>query len=264
MSDIFSFSRFIALLRKNLFERPVQLAGLMLLTLALVLISYSIVKAVSGYEDAQLISYMIGFLGGGCFLSSFLLGYFNSPALGSSFLTLPASTFEKWLSAVIICGFLFPAIFIGFFHLVDMIFVNAYHSSLNPKDPFFQNKYDSVRTFSFDSVIAEDSYRMYVIFVGSMLLGSLYFNRGAFIKVGLLVCGLYIGGVLLNEAIAHVYFDRVDRALPYLCVFIPVGTEMGKVMLPINASANVDISMRFVIPAILWITTFIRLREKEF
>jgi hypothetical protein len=63
---------------------------------------------------------------------------------------------------------------------------------------------------------------------------------------------------------AKALFDTVDRALPYYCVFIPVGKEFGKVLLPAYASAAVDIGLLYVVPAILWLVTYTRLREKEF
>ncbi len=97
-----------------------------------------------------------------------------------------------------------------------------------------------------------------------MLIGSLYFNKAAFIKVALIFCTLYIGGTFLNYLMAKSLFAEIDKALPYYCVFIPAGKDFGKVLLPGYASKAVDIGLLYIIPAILWLVTYIRLREKEF
>ena len=105
---------------------------------------------------------------------------------------------------------------------------------------------------------------MFVNFTTAMLVGALYFNKAAFIKVALIVCGLFIAGTYLNGLMAEAVFDNVDRALPYYAVFIPVGNDRGKILLPENASKAVDICILYIIPAILLITAYIRLSEKEF
>ncbi len=63
---------------------------------------------------------------------------------------------------------------------------------------------------------------------------------------------------------AKLVFTDVNKALPYYCVFIPVENEYGKVLLPKYASVAVDICLLYIVPAILWLTTCVRLREKEF
>jgi hypothetical protein len=105
---------------------------------------------------------------------------------------------------------------------------------------------------------------MFLNATGAMLVGSLYFNKGAYIKTALLVCGFYIGGHILNEVIAEAMFDPIDKALPFYCVFIPVGKQVGKVLLPYYASNFVDVCILYVMPAIFWLTAYVRLREKEF
>jgi hypothetical protein len=97
-----------------------------------------------------------------------------------------------------------------------------------------------------------------------MLLGSLYFNKVSFIKVALIICGLFFTAYLLDFVFAKMLFDKVDKALPFYCVFISVGTEVGKVELPDFASKAVDIIMQYLVPGMLWVLAYVRLREKEF
>jgi hypothetical protein len=264
MNDTFNIKRFGWLFKKTLLERPAQLFGLIALTLVVSLLIYAIFRYLTTWDVPQNGSFIIGFVGGGSFLASFVFNYFFSNASGSSYLTLPASQFEKWLCAVLITGILFTIIFLVFYRIIDTAFVAWYHKNLNPKSPFYKQLYESVQIFPFDGFIASKTYMMFVNFTTAMLVGSLYFNKAAFVKVALIVCGLFIAGTFLNGLMAEAIFDKVDRALLYYGVFIPVGKEFGKIMLPPYASKAVDICILYIIPAVLLTTAYVRLREKEF
>src|SRR6187402_2748030 len=100
MNDTFNITRFGWLFKKTLLERPAQLIGLIILSMALSLVVYAFAKFTAGFETAQMATFMLGLIVGGCFLASLVYGYFGTNASGSSFLTLPASQFEKWLCGV--------------------------------------------------------------------------------------------------------------------------------------------------------------------
>lgn len=264
MNDIFSGKRFWLLFKKTLLEKQVQLMGLIGLTMLLSLLMYAVLKTAAGMGEAQDFSFVFGLVGGGSFLASFVFNYFYSNASGSSYLTLPASHLEKWLCGVIITGIIFTTLFLLFYRVIDFAFVRAFHNSLNPNDPDYKDTYASVENFPLNGFVAGKSYIMFLNFTGIMLLGSLYFNKSSFIKIALIVSFLYIGGYFLNQVIAKGIFSEVDKALPYYCVFIAVGKDFGKVQLPASASNAVDIGLIYVLPAIFWLTTYVRLREKEF
>lgn len=264
MNDTFDIKRFGRLFKKTMLERPAQLLGMTALTLVVVLLIYAILKYLAPWDVAQNGSFMIGLAGGGSFLASFVFNYFSSNAAGSSYLTLPASHFEKWLCAVLISGVLFTIIFLAFYRIIDTAFVASYHSSLDPKGSFYKQLYESVQVFPFDGFVASKTYMMFINFTAAMLVGSLYFNKAAYIKVALIVCSLFIAGTYLDGLMAAVIFDHVDRALPYYGVFIPVGKEFGKIVLPLYASKAVDICILYIVPAVLLVTAYVRLREKEF
>src|ERR1700693_5493341 len=123
MNNTFNAKRFGRLAKKTLLERPVQMFGFTALLLALVLILYVVAKTLSGFSAAQNLTFIWGLPGGSFFLASFVFGYFSSNAGGSSFLTLPASQFEKWLTGVLIAGILYPLIFLIFYRVIDSSFV---------------------------------------------------------------------------------------------------------------------------------------------
>ena len=264
MNDTFSPQRFGWLLKKTILEKSIQILGLTGLSLIISLIIYAIIKNIVGFEQGQVMSFIVGFVVGGTFLASLVFNYFSSNSSGSSYLTLPASHFEKWLCGILIAGVLFPFIFLCFYHFMDLVFISLYHKGLDPKEAFYKEKYNAVFPFSMRSFIAIKAIIMYVNFSGAMLIGSLYFNKGSFIKVALIGCGLIVGSVFINFFIAKSILTNVDWALPYYCAFINVGKERGKLLLPETASLTVDICLMYIIPAILWLTPLVRLREKEF
>lgn len=228
MNNTFSPKRFGWLFKKTLFERPAQLAGLVALTLVAVLISYAVCRFIVSWEAAQDFSFIVGLAGGGSFLAAFVFNYFSSNSSGSSYLTLPASHFEKWLCGVLITGVIFTVLFLVFYRIIDITFVSIFHKSLDPKGPFYRELYNSVHILPFDGFVASKTYMMYANFAAAMLVGSLYFNKAAFIKVALIICALFIGGSYFNYYMASAMFDNVDRALPFYAVFIPVGKDFWK------------------------------------
>jgi hypothetical protein len=265
MNNTFNLQRFGLLFKKTLLERPIQILGFTVLILALILIIYNYMYPLKGFDSAQNLTFTWGLAGGSYFMASFVFSHFSSNATGSSYLTLPASHFEKWLCGILIAGILYPAIFIFFYRLMDTYFVSLFHSSLDPAAPFYKERYQSVNIFSFNGVVAWKVYPIFLLGVSSMLVGSLYFNKAGFIKVSLVICGLVIGLYLLNHLLAKLIFrgEIVDATIFY-GVNIPVGKEEGSILLPEEISEFANNIVCYIFPAVLFITSFIRLREKEF
>jgi hypothetical protein len=264
MNNTFHVKRFGRLIRKTLLERPMQTLGLIGLLLLLSLILYSVIKAFGGFNPAQNITFIWGLAGGGCFLASFVFGYFSSNAMGSAFLTLPASNSEKWLCAVLIAGVFYPVIFLLFFRLVDSSFVAMYHHGLDPTGPFYKQLYQSVYIFDFNGFLAWKVYPMYWFLAGAMLVGSLYFNKVAFIKTAIGISILITGVIGLNWMMATILFGHVNSASPFNSVTIPAGKEEGSIEMPSGIVNIINNSLWYVLPPILWLLAFTRLREKEF
>jgi hypothetical protein len=264
MNNTFNAKRFGWLFKKALLERPMQMFGFTGALLAIVLILYVITKSIIGFDLAQRISFFLGIAVGSFFLASFVFGYFSSNASGSSFLTLPASSFEKWLCGVLIAGILYPLLFLLFFRIIDSSFVALYHNSLDPDSPFYKQQYESVYLFDLNGIIARNVYIMFFIYTGAMLIGSLYFNKLAIIKVALTLCALFIIIFGLNWLIAIGFFGTINDAAPFNHVTIPAGNEEGSIGLPSGIANIFKYSLFYFIPAIIWLLSFTRLREKEF
>jgi hypothetical protein len=264
MNDIFSVKRFGLLLKKTLFERPIQFFGYTGLMLLFIFIVYAFVKSQIGFQPAQNLSFIWGLAGGGCFLASFVFSHFSSNASGSSFLTLPASTFEKWLCGAVIAGVLYPLVFLIFFRIMDISFVAIYHNHLDPGSPSYKTQYNSVYIFPLNGLVAGRVFPMFVFLAGAMMVGSLYFNKVSFIKVAIAICLVMVTGFSLNWAIARIFFGNINDAGPFNHVTIPVGKEEGFLELPKTMANIYFYFFVYIIPAVLWLISYIRLREKEF
>ena len=264
MNNVFNIKRFGWLFRKTIMERPVQLLGLMLLVIAIDIMIYAFCRAVTDFEVAQNASFILGLVGGGCFMASFVYSHFGSNASGSSFLTLPASTFEKWLCGVVITGVFYVLIYLLFFRLMDSIFIYMYHKDLNPNRPFYKEMYDSAQPLSLLGFVANKTYMMFLNFAGFMLVGTLYFNKAPFIKVALIVCAICFGSFLLNILLANMFFGHVNGAFPFYFVYINEHEQNARLELTTGTLKSISQVFEYVLPAILWLLALIRLKEKEF
>jgi hypothetical protein len=264
MNDTFNAKRFRLLFKKTLLERPLQMFGFTGLLLTLTLMLYLGIKAFSDFREAQNLSFIWGLPLGSCFLASFVFGHFSSKANGSSFLTLPASHFEKWLCGVLIAAVIYPIIFMFFYRAIDSSFVSLFHKSLDPASPFYKELYDSVYQFDFTGVIARKLYPIFLFLTSATLVGSLYFNKLPFIKVAIGFCVLWIVEVGVNWLIARIFFGNIAGAVPFYEVNLPIGKEIATIQLPESISNIFSYSLSYILPAMLLLLSFTRLREKEF
>ena len=95
MNEIFNLRRFGLLFRKTILERQNQVLGTFVLSFSAVILIYYFFKLTGNFEIAQLFSFTVGLVGGGCLLASLIFGYFSDNGSSASYLTLPASGFEK-------------------------------------------------------------------------------------------------------------------------------------------------------------------------
>jgi hypothetical protein len=279
MNNTFYFPRFILLLRKTLMERPAQTFGVVLLNFIVIVLLYAFLRDIIGWDGTQNLTFFWGFIFGGCYLSAAMFNHFSSNANGSAFLTLPCSTLEKWLCAFLISCVLYVIVYLLFFKAVDFAFVQYYHSHLNPAELHYTEKLEAVQLLPYTQKTAVTSYMIYANLVTSMLVGSLYFNRLAFIKTGLAICAVFVGMFALNYLVAQMLFGQVDDAFPFSHVSMRmlspgISQETALMMRPRNEVGDITLPspygefsrsvIRFAVPAILCITSFVRLKEKEF
>jgi hypothetical protein len=268
MNNTFNARRFSRLFRKTLIERKMQTFGFIVLMLCISLMIYGFCKTFMDFRAAQNITFIWGLAGGGSFMASLVFAYFNSNASGISWLTLPASLFEKWLTGILIAVILYPAIFLLFFRLMDSSFISIYHNSLDPNMPSYKTAYASVYNLPFDGILAIKVYNLFFIFTPLSFLGSLYFNKVSFIKVALVFCAFCLFAYTLNWLMAKLLLGDISAAFPLREVSIAVGKSMdpeeGRIELPAQLYRINMFFMDFILPVIFFGLAYLRLREKEF
>ncbi|WCT11778.1 hypothetical protein [Mucilaginibacter jinjuensis] len=263
MNDTFNLQRFGFLFKKTILERPMQLVGIMALTLIATLTIFSFCIYFNHWHDGHIMAFTWGYLGGGIILASVVFNYFNTNASGSAYLTLPASSFEKWLCGVLISGVLFTLIFLLFYRIMDASAVIVYHSSLDKTIANYQFLYNEAHIFEFNDRKIQFAYYVFLNFAGAALLGSLYFNKANFIKTTLVIIAVILFMMGVNYLIARMFFSNLDSAFPYLSVGLQVGNDYRMINVSSEAEKRFTTCLKYVVPAILWLTAYIRLREKE-
>jgi len=287
MNNLFEPRRFWWFFRKTILERPAQLIGFTAAILLLTFIFYSIFHLPARqWDGAQRISLFGGFIIGITLLASFVFAHFSTNSNGSAYLTLPASQFEKWLCAVVITGILFPFIFLSFYRIMDMAFVNYYHSHLDISKPDYKQLFNLAHVFTFDNIVSQNIWTLAGNFSGIMLVGALYFNKNALIKTALVFCGVILVLYGMNYLIAKSVFGNIEGTFPFIYVDIPmaktlyhggetfhavsakteilIGVETGSVRLPTAVRKTFGIIVRYILPAFWYLLAYIRLRDKEF
>jgi len=275
MYNTFHLPRFGRLLKKTLLERSVQIFGFTGAVMLIIFIYYAIYHLpLFQWIEVQKAAFLVGLVGGGAFLASFMFGYFSNNAQGSSYLTLPASHFEKWLCGVLIVGVLYPAAFLIFFRIVDASFVAWYHNHLDTTAPNYQQLYDTVGIFPFDRGKSQEVYMYFANYSGAMLLGSMFFNKLSFIKVTLVIGGVFLSIYFINLLIAKLVFPGVQNAFPFDSVDITIiktsadariiSSEPRALDVPSKELKMLDFFARYLLPAALWSIAYVRLKEKEF
>ncbi len=279
MNNIFSLTRFLLLFRKTVLERPTQIFGIVVLNLVVVLMMYGFLRSIIGWSGTQNLTFIWGFVFGGCYLSAAVFGYFSSNASGSSYLTLPCSHLEKWLCGVLITWVLYVALFLVYYRFMDMVFVDFYHRSLNPLEVGYQNKVESVQMFDYSGHVAKMAYIVFGNLTAAMFVGSLYFNKLSFVKTGLVICAVVVLFYGVNLGMANAMFPQVNDAFPFSHVAVEISpasmmnemtlairpkSEEGNVSLPSPYIEIYRVTVRYVLVAILCVAAFIRLKEKEF
>jgi hypothetical protein len=264
MNDTFNFKRFALLFKKTILERLLQFSGLTGLVLIATLIIYAgLLYSTKSFNISQNLSFIWGFAGGGCLMASVVFSYFTTNASGSAYLTLPASALEKWLCGILISGVLFTGIFLLFFRVTDFCFLEAYHNGLDKNNPQYKQLYSSVQLMTLNHNTASQATMLYANFVGAIMLGSLYFNKVSVIKTAMVYCGVLAVLFFLNLILANLLFKNVVMAFPFNNVFIRVAKDDASLELP-KAYANiVKIAFQIIIPAVVWLTVYVRLRDKE-
>jgi hypothetical protein len=220
--------------------------------------------------NMQAITYFVGLFLTGCLFASMQFNDLGDGPKGIAYLLVPASLFEKLLTALLFSVVLYFICYTAVYYVVDFIMVKVSNSmmlarfedhksgSYSPQEIInvFVSPFSSVNLFFYVLII-------YFSIQSIFLLGSVYFAKYSYIKT--LIWGLIVFLVL-------VFWEHkiVESFMPHGSFYLPFTkyrvTENGKdlmVRLPEWMSSIMLFLMMYTLPPILWIVTYFRLKEKE-
>lgn len=260
MNQTFHWHRFFLLLKMSVLEKPVAVIGTYFAGFATSALIYLFFQSIGAYQPAQFLSFAVGLVGGGCLIASVVFAHFSSESNGIAYLTLPGSRWEKWL-----VGFLIAAAYVGafilFFKWLDHYFVEAFKQKLNPNDPRYLAKYNSLWTYEFGEE------KSFLIFFANcfclMLIGSVQFNRLPFIKTALIIIVAIFVTLSLNMIIAKMLVPNMARAVPLQSLVVTQHDKESAIQLPVNIQEKVGWVVGVAFPLTLLLISFLKLKEKE-
>lgn len=264
MNDTFNFRRFGLLFKKTLLEQSIQTFGLLALAFVATFLLYRPYNTnLIRFGDQEQTLHLVLFLGGGS-LSFFMFNHYSENTKGYSHLLLPSSYFEKWLSGFTIC-LLFLGIYLAFFRLIDSTYVNAFfdelaHSKNAPRDTMV-NFSKQLQILSYNTYSFQNSLALFFILTGATAVGSLYFNKNAFVKIFIAIMFLIWSYIFLNAMIAEYFFQNILIVRNFFGGVYLIND--GIVVLPQVYQNILTILFNYCLPIALWFIALIRLREKE-
>ena len=214
-------------------------------------------------ERFQIAYYFIGLLLSGCLSANFLFADLRDKSKSINYLLLPASTFEKVVTATLFGVLVYLIGYTLIFYITEPIFVklcNAMNGSQwtvinifrmsEYKDPFFENKPGLL-------------YFLYFALQALFIAGSLYFGKYSFFKTMIVLLFLWIFLVFLPQPIIAgvLPHGRFNGALTAFEVIDFNGNRL--VEMPAWFRLSFKIFSTYMVTVGLWIVTYYLLKEKQ-
>jgi hypothetical protein len=226
-------------------------------------------------DGIQAFTYYWGMALIGCLYSSTIFAAFGSKAQGIAWLGLPASALEKLL-----CGILFSAIlcFAGYtlvFYVVDIPMVKIGNELIAAQHRVWSNGYpigpnpiwDLRKGLPGDN--PDHSFHLFLIFYfmvqAVFALGSVYFNRYAFVKTVIAVLLFLLVFLVFEKQVVEWMVPRGWHRYNLANDWIADGDTLHarSVRLPPWITAPWAILLLLGIPTVFWVATYLRIKEKQ-
>jgi hypothetical protein len=274
MNNTFNFRRFGLLLRKTIYEKGLVLGGTFILVTILIMFSYSSTSTNRQSSFSQSMGLVIGLFSVTVWVN-ILLNNFSKKSAAASYLSLPCSHFEKWLSVFVITIFMYLPLFLVVFKVIDTLFLNHFRDLAISKFHYSTKQLETDLPYLTYNFIEKDNLnRMpFSIFLacffslgGVAVIGSLYFNQKSYIKSALVFLGLaFTLSLALNMLFDTIIGEKTSTGI-FSFTKAVITTENER-LFTINASESIQqIGKYFImifIPAALWLIGLVRFSDKE-
>ena len=226
-------------------------------------------------EGIQAFTFYWGIAVVGCLYSSTIFAEFGSKARGIAWLGVPASTLEKLL-----CGWFFSAVvvFVGFtlvYYVVDVPLVKIgnglivkQHRMYPGGFPIGQNGVWNVLK-GLPNEEVDNRYHvfllLYVTLQGLFALGSVYFERYAFIKTMVAFMVFLLAFMVLEKQIMAVIPPRGWVRFPPFQDWVTNSDSLRvrEVRVSTWITGPLMLLVLLGIPPVIWVITYFRIKEKE-
>lgn len=257
MSNSFNFRRFSLLFKKHTVENYRTYLLAIIVYACIVAILLGLNTSMGKYPlrmSNQIITFFcLMFFSGTIFTSNIFINLSNKRKAVST-LTLPASTFEKFLVGWVYSYLIFQIVFTAVFYAVLWGYWR-----FNPDDTQHMMNIFSVK---------EQLYLLYIYYAflhGVALYGAMYFKKAHFIQTAFTFFGIILLICLFNSIVlkAIIPVEHLNVNLPFFGITFIIDENYYRIG-SLYFTTHVWVNMIFVLSAfIMWTATYFRLKEKQ-
>ncbi len=263
MNNFFNYHRFALLVKRQWVEnrKLFFMGAITLLGLGIVIYSLGTNWRNGNFMvmEVRIGIFFVSFFLGGSFFTNYVFKDLSDKNSSTSFLLVPASHFEKQLSASFYVFIVFPIVFLILFYIIDYSFVNIANSinnnlvdkkEINPHEYLFDylRKNDNAR---FDIMIPA-----WLSVQSLVILGSISFMGWSYIKTGFAGFIILFLIVVLVGFMQKLLLDDLSKELGRSHYF---QIRPTKDML----ENYVMFGMKYVIAPLLLVIAYFKLKEKQ-
>lgn len=255
---IFNPNRFLLLLQKELWsgnKKPLIVTGAIFGFL--ILFAIFMIYTEDGYHALNYNLFPLVLLGGGLIFTSVSFYEFNEKTGTHHYLSLPASTFEKFLSKWLITAILFPIATVILFWLYSKIGDWLYYKHGN----YIVEEYDGWSVTNWWSWFF---IRLYLVIQTIYLVGAIAFQKYTFFKTSLstfLTILLFGGLCFLSFRLIFADFF-VGFLSPNHELSLVTNDETQDFMMN-HYQNGLEYGLWLLLPAVMLVVGFFKLKEKE-
>jgi len=277
MNSVFDFNRWILYTSKHWNENKKRyllslgaIGGLLILWYSFLII---VTRDNPVGENMQMVTYYVGLYLTGSLYASLMFADLNEGATAIHFLLIPASTFEKLLTALLFSFILFFVSYTVVYYVVDYAMVK-WVSAIAAEAGHYTKPNFGLTAKVVNVFVAppgmggDDNFYIYFLlaYVGvhaAFLLGSVYFVKYNFIKTVVSVLVIFLFFVFF----VHKVIDFIPNGgfFEPFSVFRVYNGEKGDFAIRLPEWLNI-ISLflfKYSMAPVLWVATYFRLKEKE-
>lgn len=263
MNNFFNYHRFALLVQRQWVENRKIFLMASVILLGLGIIVYSLGTDWKGGNfmliQIRVAHFFISLFLGGSFFTNYAFKDLSDKNSSTSFLLVPASHFEKQLSASFYVFVVFPIIFLILFYIIDYSFVNivnGIHNGLVGKKELNPNEY------LFDFLMKNDDAGLNTIIPiwlgvqAFVMLGSISFMGWSYIKTGFAGFVIVFVIVVLVGLMQKLFLQNLSHQL---------GETHNFQIIPTNNMLNeyIKFGLKYALTPLFFVIAYFRLKEKQ-